>query len=91
MVAGLRRAGLDVPLPKATFYLWIPVPKGYDSAGFTAHLLEQTGVVVAPGTGYGRRGEGYIRMSLTTADDRFAEAVRRIGQAFGARASRAVR
>jgi len=90
VVAGLRKAGLQVPLPRATFYLWIPVPEGYDSVGFAGHLLEQAGVAVTPGIGYGRRGEGYIRISLTASDDRFAEAVRRIGQHLGAtaRASR---
>jgi len=75
---------LDAPLPKATFYLWIPVPAGYDSVGFTSHLLERAGVVVTPGTGYGQRGEGYIRISLTTSDERFAEAIRRIGETLGA-------
>ena len=84
VVAGLRRAGLDAPLPKATFYLWVPVPAGYDAVGFTGLLLERAGVVVAPGTGYGARGEGYVRISLTTSDERFAEAVRRIGDALGA-------
>jgi LL-diaminopimelate aminotransferase len=91
VVAGLRQAGLDAPVPKATFYLWIPVPEGYDSVGFAGHLLERAGVVVAPGIGYGRRGEGYIRISLTTADDLFAEAIRRIAQLLGAPASRAAR
>ena len=84
VVAGLRRAGLDAPLPKATFYLWVPVPAGYDAVGFTGLLLERAGVVVAPGTGYGARGEGHVRISLTTSDERFAEAVRRIGDALGA-------
>ena len=84
VVAGLRRAGLDAPLPKATFYLWVPVPAGCDAVGFTGLLLERAGVVVAPGTGYGARGEGYVRISLTTSDERFAEAVRRIGDALGA-------
>ncbi len=89
VVAGLRRVGLDAPTPKATFYLWVPVPAGYDSVGFSGHLLEQAGVVVAPGIGYGRRGEGCIRISLTTADDRFAEAITRIGRVLGAPISRA--
>jgi len=84
VVAGLRRAGLDVPVPKATFYLWIPVPAGYDSVGFTGYLLDHAGVVVTPGTGYGARGEGYIRISLTAPDDRFAEAIRRIAAALAA-------
>ncbi len=80
VVSGLRSVGLDAPLPRATFYLWVPVPEGYDSVGFAGHLLEHAGVAVTPGVGYGRCGEGYVRLSLTTADARFAEAVRRIGQ-----------
>ncbi len=80
VVAGLRNAGLDAPLPRATFYLWVPVPQGYDSVGFAGHLLEHAGVAVTPGVGYGRRGEGYVRISLTAPDNRFAEAIKRIGQ-----------
>jgi len=91
VVEGLRRVGLDVPLPRATFYLWIPVPSGYDSVGFAGHLLEHAGVVVAPGIGYGRRGEGYVRISLTAPDDRLTEAIRRIGQHLGATIPRASR
>jgi LL-diaminopimelate aminotransferase len=91
VVTGLRAAGLDAPLPRATFYLWIPVPKGYDSVGFASHLLEEAGVVVAPGNGYGRRGEGFIRISLTAPDDRFSEAIRRIGRHVTAPPTRAAR
>jgi LL-diaminopimelate aminotransferase len=91
VVAGLRAAGLDAPMPRATFYLWIPVPRGYDSLGFAGHLLEQAGVVVAPGNGYGRQGEGFIRISLTAPDDRFSEAIRRIGRHVTAPPTRAAR
>ena len=86
VVRGLRAAGLDAPMPRATFYLWIPVPGGYDSVSFAAHLLEAAGVAVAPGVGYGQRGSGHIRISLTAPDDRFAEAIRRIGDRVGAAA-----
>jgi LL-diaminopimelate aminotransferase len=79
VVRGLREAGLDVPLPRATFYLWVPVPQGYTSVSFTTDLLEHTGVIVTPGTGYGAHGEGYVRVSLTAPDARVEEAVRRIG------------
>lgn len=88
VVAGLRAAGLTVPLPQATFYLWIPVPSGYDAVGFASALLEHTGVVVTPGTGYGPGGEGYVRISLTAPDERVDEAVRRIGQYLRAPAGR---
>lgn len=78
MVAALKAAGVDAPLPRAAFYLWCPVPAGYDSAGFAGALLEKAGVVVAPGTGYGAAGEGYFRISLTVPDDRLREAAERI-------------
>jgi len=78
VVRGLRDTGLDVPLPRATFYLWVPVPAGHTSVSFTTDLLEHTGVIVTPGTGYGAHGEGYVRISLTAPDARVEEAVRRV-------------
>jgi len=54
------------------------VPDGYTSASFTAQVLEQADVVITPGAAYGARGEGYVRLSLTVADERLREAVRRI-------------
>jgi len=90
-VAGLRAAGLDVPMPRATFYLWVAVPPGFDSVGFAAHLLESAGVVVTPGIGYGARGSGHVRLSLTAPDARIAEAIRRIGARLGTAARPAVR
>jgi LL-diaminopimelate aminotransferase len=88
VVRGLRDAGLDAPLPRATFYLWIPVPPGHTSVSFTTDLLEHTGVIVTPGTGYGTHGEGYVRISLTAPDARFEEAVERIGNHLRAAPSR---
>ncbi len=78
MVAALRAAGIDAPRPRATIYLWCPVPEGETSAGFSGRLLEDVGVFVTPGTGYGAQGEGFFRISLTCADDRLEEAARRI-------------
>lgn len=83
MVAALRAAGVDVAAPRATFYLWCPVPAGYDSAGFAAEVLGKAGVVVAPGTGYGACGEGYFRISLTVPDERLREAAGRISRMRG--------
>jgi LL-diaminopimelate aminotransferase len=82
-VHGLRDAGLEVPMPRATFYLWIPVPSGFDSVGFASHLLEHAGVVVTPGAGYGERGNAHVRISLTAPDHRVAEAIRRIADRLG--------
>jgi LL-diaminopimelate aminotransferase len=80
-VKGLRE--LDCPLepPKASFYVWIPVPKGQQSAGFTARLLRDCGIVTTPGVGFGRAGEGYIRATLTTDVKRLEEAVERMRRA----------
>jgi len=78
LVDALNNIGLKVKPPKATFYLWIKVPEGYDSEGFASKLLEEAGVVVTPGNGFGDPGEGYIRISLTQRDERLKEAVTRI-------------
>ncbi|MBP1698684.1 MAG: LL-diaminopimelate aminotransferase, partial [Deltaproteobacteria bacterium] len=73
MVKGLRELGLEVDRPKATFYLWIQVPKGYTSAQFATLLLEQAGIVATPGNGFGEDGEGFIRMALTVDEKRLNE------------------
>ncbi len=78
MVKGLRDAGFQVVPPKATFYLWVPVPHPYNSVELTARLLTEVGVVVAPGNGFGHPGEGYIRLALTQDDNRLLEATERI-------------
>jgi len=64
----LNDVGLEVELPKASLYVWAKVPEGYTSVGFANDLLEQVGVVVTPGIGYGKNGEGYVRLSLTIPD-----------------------
>jgi LL-diaminopimelate aminotransferase len=78
LTAGLKDAGLEVSVPKATFYLWITVPPGFTSESLTAHLLTQAAIVTTPGNGFGKSGEGYIRMALTVDKSLIAEAVRRI-------------
>jgi LL-diaminopimelate aminotransferase len=75
---GLKDLGLDVQLPKATFYLWISVPEKFTSSEFSMHLLNNAGIVTTPGNGFGDAGEGYIRMALTVSKERIAEAVERI-------------
>jgi LL-diaminopimelate aminotransferase len=81
LVPGLQKLGLAVELPQAAFYVWIAVPAGYNSAAFTAHLLEKAGIVTTPGNGFGSEGEGYIRMTLTCSKQRLGEAVERIRKA----------
>ncbi|MGI5939524.1 MAG: LL-diaminopimelate aminotransferase [Thermoleophilia bacterium] len=78
LAEALVSVGMQVPKPKGTIYMWIPVPEGYTSASFAEHVLDQAGVVVTPGSGYGPAGEGFFRLSLTTPDARIAEAVDRI-------------
>jgi LL-diaminopimelate aminotransferase len=69
-------------LPRATLYLWMPLPTGFtDSLAFTAELLDRTGVVVSPGSGFGNAGEGYVRIALCVEEDRCREAGRRIVEA----------
>jgi LL-diaminopimelate aminotransferase len=78
MVDAVRGLGLDCAKPRATFYIWAEVPKGYTSVSFTERVLKETGVVVTPGSGFGKGGEGFVRFSLTVANERLQEAVERI-------------
>ena len=78
MVAALRALGLECDVPRATFYVWARVPKGYTSVSFTERVLKETGVVITPGSGFGKSGEGYVRFSLTVPSERLREAVGRI-------------
>jgi LL-diaminopimelate aminotransferase len=78
LVDGLSALGFVVERPKATFYVWIGVPEGHTSASLASALLSQTGIVMTPGTGFGRSGEGYIRAALTVDVSRIQEAIERI-------------
>ena len=78
LVPGLRGLGMDPVEPRATFYVWIPVPKGYTSASFCSHLLEEAGIVTTPGNGFGKSGEGYIRIALTKEKGRIREVLSRM-------------
>jgi len=80
LVRGLRDVGWNVPSPHATFYIWSRVPTDEDSSSFAARLLNEAHVVVTPGSGFGPTGEGYVRMALTTSENRLAEAVARIAR-----------
>jgi len=78
MVEALRALGLACDVPRATFYIWAQVPHGHTSVSFTERVLKETGVVITPGSGFGKGGEGYVRFSLTVPSDRLKEAVERI-------------
>ena len=86
MVEVLQAMGLDVALPKAGLYVWARCPEGWTSAELATELLDKHAVVVTPGRGYGEYGEGYVRLSLTTPDERVEEGLRRLeGSVIGAR------
>ena len=78
IVETLRAIGLEVDPPRASLYVWAKLPEGVTSGDFAARLIEECGVVVTPGRGYGVNGEGYVRLSVTIADDRMEEGLRRL-------------
>ena len=77
LVDGLRSIGWSVDKPKATFYVWAPVPDGSSSLEFSMRLLD-AGIVATPGIGFGDHGEGYIRFALTVPVSTIEEAVTRL-------------
>ena len=79
-VAAFSEAGFEVASPKATMYLWIPVPNGGSAEEFGRRALEQGGVIVLPGSALGAGGEGFFRIALTVDGDRLAEAAGRLGR-----------
>lgn len=79
-VTALKGIGWEVSTPPATFYMWIPCPKGYSSTDLCAKLLDEANVVTTPGIGFGKSAEGYIRAALTVETPRLLEAVDRIGK-----------
>lgn len=81
VIEGLRDLGWDIEPNKATFYIWLPTPKGMSSVDFAALLLDKAQIVVPPGTGYGPNGEGFFRIALTVGEDRLREAVKRMKDA----------
>jgi LL-diaminopimelate aminotransferase len=75
---GLKSMGVVVEPPRGSIYVWVPVPEGHDSGSYTTFLLDECGIVVAPGAGYGASGEGFVRFSLTIEDDALEEGVERM-------------
>ncbi|WP_029423263.1 pyridoxal phosphate-dependent aminotransferase [Alicyclobacillus macrosporangiidus] len=80
-IGELARHGVQVPAPKGSFFVWMPVPRGYTSAEFADHLLDHADVMVAPGIGFGVHGEGFVRIGLLDEEVRLREAARRIAAA----------
>ena len=78
VVKALSSMGLQVAVPQASLYVWTPIPEGYTSAEFAARLLEEIDIVVTPGSSYGKYGEGYIRLSLTTPDEQVEKGCQRL-------------
>lgn len=78
VVRTLNGLGWSLAPPRGSCYVWVPVPAGETSEGFADRLLDEVGIFVAPGNGYGERGEGYVRLSLTVPDDRLDDAMDRL-------------
>ncbi len=81
VINGLNKLGWSLKPTKATFYIWIPTLNKMDSMEFSNHLLEKTGIIVTPGIGYGKYGEGYVRIALTVDEKRLEEAIKRMEKA----------
>ena len=79
----LAAIGVEVTPPRGTIYVWAPVPDGHTSASYCELVLEESGVVLSPGSAYGPAGEGFFRISLTIADERLSEAVERMRSSLG--------
>ena len=82
MIEGLNELGWDmdnIMIPTATFYLWLPVPKGYSTAAeFTTAVLEKSGVVLVPGNAFGKYGDDFFRLSFVASDDDLREVISRM-------------
>ena len=78
-VAAFRANGFHADVPKATMYLWMPLPEGIESKAFADRLREEQGVIVLPGSGFGAGGEGFFRISFIQSPERIAEAAQRAG------------
>ncbi|KPK39215.1 MAG: LL-diaminopimelate aminotransferase [Omnitrophica WOR_2 bacterium SM23_29] len=78
LVNGLNSLGWRAPRPKATFYVWVKTLPGYNSTNLAKVLLERADIIVTPGVGFGKYGEGYIRMALTVPKDMIKVAIQRL-------------
>lgn len=78
VVQGLQSLGWPIEAPKATLYIWVPVPPGYTSQEFVTLLLEKCGIIVPPGNAYGQNGEGFFRIAITLEEERIHLAIARM-------------
>lgn len=78
LIEECRRIGWEVTAPKGSFFAWLPVPAAFTSETFADYLLQEADVAVAAGNGFGKNGEGYIRVGLLVEENRIREAIRRI-------------
>ena len=78
VVKAVRSLGMDVAVPQASLYIWAKIPEEYTSAKMAQLLLENLDIVVTPGSSYGKYGEGYIRLSLTTPDEQVEKGCQRL-------------
>ena len=78
VIKAVQAMGMNVKVPRASLYIWARVPDGYSSAEMAQLLLEELDVVVTPGSSYGKYGEGYIRLSLTTPDEQVEKGCQRM-------------
>jgi alanine-synthesizing transaminase len=82
---GLNSAGWNIEKPKASMFVWAPIPEPYRQMGsieFAIQCLQKAEVAVAPGGGFGEDGEGYVRIALVENEDRLKQAIRQIRRAF---------
>jgi LL-diaminopimelate aminotransferase len=86
MLPALRANGFEAETPRATMYVWIPLPEGVASAAFQKRALEEVGVVTLPGSAFGQRAgvEGFFRIALTVGTPRLVEAAERLGKVLAA-------
>jgi LL-diaminopimelate aminotransferase len=82
VVSVLETMGVDFVIPRGAIYLWFPVPPGFESMEFARRLLEQNRVALTPGIIFGSRGEGYLRLSLTSPEDQLREGLDRLRKGY---------